>query len=119
MILHQKNLDYNRHCKYAFGTFVQGHDEPQPRNTNAARTLDCIYLRYHDSHQGGHKLLHLPTNAIVLRRHVTHILITPAVIKQVHALAELEQMPQGLKIATRNTGSYDLFYVLVYKHKNN
>jgi hypothetical protein len=44
MILHQQNLDYDKHCQYAFGTYVQAHDEPDPSNTNAPRTLDCIYL---------------------------------------------------------------------------
>jgi hypothetical protein len=44
MILHQQNLDYDKHCRYAFGTYVQAHDEPNPSNTNAPHTLDCIYL---------------------------------------------------------------------------
>ena len=44
MILHQKNLDYKKHCKYSFGSYVQAHDEPNPLNTTAARTLDGIYL---------------------------------------------------------------------------
>ena len=59
MILHQRNLDYNKHCRYAFGTYVQAHDEPAPSNTNAPHTLDCIYLHYNDNEQGGHDLLHL------------------------------------------------------------
>jgi len=44
MILHQRNLDYGKHCQYAFGTYVQAHDEPEQSNTTAPRTLDCIYL---------------------------------------------------------------------------
>jgi hypothetical protein len=36
IILHQKNLDYTKHCKYTFGLYVQGHNEPTPSNTNAA-----------------------------------------------------------------------------------
>ena len=112
MILHQKNLDYAKHCQYAFGTYVQGHDEPTPSNTNAARTLDCIYLRYNDNHQGGHELLHLPTNAIITCRHVTPLPITPTVIKQVHTLAEHKNMPKSLKLSTR-TGQllYDSAWV--------
>jgi hypothetical protein len=30
MILHQRNLNYDMHCQYAFGTYVQAHDEPNP-----------------------------------------------------------------------------------------
>lgn len=107
MILHQRNLDYSRHCRYAMGTYVQAHDEPNISNTNAPRSLDCIYLRYNDNAQGGHELLHLPTNAVLKRRNVTPVPITPAIIKQVHTLAEHEGMPAGLKIENR-TGH--LFY---------
>jgi hypothetical protein len=35
MILHQRNLNYDKHCQYASGTYIQAHDEPDPSNTNA------------------------------------------------------------------------------------
>ena len=76
-------------------------------NTNAPRSLDCIYLRYNDNAQGGHELLHLPTNSMLTRRTVTPVPITPAIIKQVHTIADQEGMPEGLKIANR-TGQ--IFY---------
>ena len=108
MLMHQRNLDYSRHCQYALGTFVQAHDEPKHSSTNAPRSLDCIYLRYTDNIQGGHELLHLQTNSVITRRKVTPVPITPAIIKQVHtALAEQEDMPAGLKIENR-TGQ--IFY---------
>ena len=44
MILPRKNLDYTKHCKFTFGTYVQAHDKPSPMNNLSARTLDCIYL---------------------------------------------------------------------------
>ena len=44
MIMHQKNLDYSKHCKFKFGAYIQTHDEPSPKNNNSAQTLDCIYL---------------------------------------------------------------------------
>ncbi len=81
MMLHQKNLDYDKHCKYAFGTYVQGHDDKNPRNANISRTLDYLYLRYNDSHQGGHELFHLLTDRIITRRYVTAIPIS-----QVHKM---------------------------------
>jgi hypothetical protein len=33
MILHQKNLDYFKNCKYSFGSFVQAHNKPNPKMT--------------------------------------------------------------------------------------
>jgi hypothetical protein len=101
MIMHQENLDYERHCKYQIGEYVQAHDEPDHSNTNAPRSLDCIYLRPMDNAQGGHELLHLQTNRVVKRRTLTKVPITPGIIKQVHALAKIDEMPEGLKIKNR------------------
>jgi hypothetical protein len=101
MIFHQKNLDYSKHCKTTFRSFVQAHDKPNPKNNNSPRTFDCIYLRYTDSHQGEHKLLHLPTNCMITRRNITKIPITKAIQDQVAGLARAEDMPQGLKITSK------------------
>ena len=45
MILHQENLDYNKHCKFTFGEYVLGHNEPSPSNIIAPRAIDYTYLR--------------------------------------------------------------------------
>ena len=42
-ILHKRPLDYQKHCKYAHGTYVQAEDEFHPKNTMRARTMDAIY----------------------------------------------------------------------------
>jgi hypothetical protein len=42
----------------------QAHNEPDPSNTNAPHTLDCIYFHYNDNEQGGHDLLHLAANEL-------------------------------------------------------
>jgi hypothetical protein len=101
MLLHQRNLDYTKNCKFTFGTYVQAHDEPSPTNDLSARTLDCIYLRYRESHQGGHELLHLPTNKIIIRRNITPLPITREIVDQVSAIANSEGMPSGLKIVSK------------------
>jgi hypothetical protein len=117
MILHQQNLDYNKHCQYAFGTYVQAHDEHDPSNTNTPHTLDCIYLRYNDNEQGGHDLLHLQMNRMITRRRVTPIPITPAIIKMVHRIAKQDGMPKGLKIdnfrMNTRSGRYGAAYNMV------
>ena len=43
MIMHQENVDFDKHCKFSFGTYVQAHDEPNPSNKNRPRTLDCAF----------------------------------------------------------------------------
>jgi hypothetical protein len=48
MILHQQNLDYNTSiaCQYAFGTYVQAHNEPDPSNTNAPCLHPGLHLSF-------------------------------------------------------------------------
>ena len=43
-IITHLSLDYNTNCQHPFGSCVQANNEPDPTNTPAARTLDCIYL---------------------------------------------------------------------------
>jgi hypothetical protein len=71
-----------------------------------------VYLRYNANRQGGHELLHLQTNKIIIRRDITSVPITPAVIKQVQLLAQQEKMPSGLKV-TNKTGQvlYDSSWI--------
>jgi hypothetical protein len=66
MTMHQQSLDYEKHCSIPFGTYVQAHTEPDPKNTQHPRTLDCIYLRYVDDNQGGHHLLDLRTGHTIM-----------------------------------------------------
>jgi hypothetical protein len=99
MIIHQENIAYNTHCKTSCGTYVLAHNEPDPTNTNGPCALDCLYLRPNAS--GRHKCLHLQTNRVITRRRVTPLLVTPAIVKLVHTIAENYGMPQGLKISNR------------------
>ena len=98
MIVHKENIDYNKQCVHVFGEYVLAHEEPIHKNTNAPRALDCIYLRPMHNAQGGHELLHLLTNKVIMRRKVTKIPITTSIIDQVHELARLDGMPKGLSL---------------------
>jgi hypothetical protein len=100
MILHQKSLDYKK--TIPFGSYVQAHTEPEPRNTQLPRTLDFIYLRYTDNVQGGHTLLDLKSGRLITRRNVTVIPITSNVIDIVHSLAEKDGIKDGCKIISKS-----------------
>ena len=97
MILHQKNLNYERNCKYSFGSYIQAHNKLNPSNTTEARTLDGIYLWYTDSHQGGHKVIHLQMNRVITRQNITKLPITRNVVEQVDCIARQEKMTRHLK----------------------
>ena len=96
-----QSLDWNKHCRYEFGTYVQANQDNLPTNTNAPRTIDAIYLRPCWDCQGGHELMNLETGELVTRQYVTPILITNTVIKVVEAMAEAQGV-KSLKITGRN-----------------
>ena len=96
-ILLQLTLDYDAHCKYAFGQYVQAHTQPNPTNTQEPRTLDCIYMRPTES---GHEVYDLHTQRIITRRTLTALPITPSVIAAVEAIATTDKQ-KGLRLKTR------------------
>ena len=101
MILHQQNLDYNKHCKIPLGSYVQalaGHD---PTNTQRSRTIDAIYIRFLGNQQGGHEVLNILSGRLITRHQVTEVPITDAVIKYVDSKGIKEKMPRGLKVSSR------------------
>jgi hypothetical protein len=101
MTLHQANLDFSKHCSIPFGSYVQAHQEPNPTNAQHPRTLDCIFLRYVDNLQGGHKLLNLHSGHTIKRRTITPVPITQNAIDLVHALATQQGIPDGIKITSK------------------
>ena len=101
MILHQENIDYDKHCRFVFGEYVQAHHEPRPLNNQEARSLDCLYLRPTTSAQGTHELYHIATNKVITRRKLNKVPLTPNIIKLVENQATLDGVPQGLKIQNR------------------
>ena len=99
VLLSKEPLDYNKDCKYAFGTYVQAHCDPDPKNTNDARTLDCLYLRPRP-HGAGHTLLDIHTQRVISRNRVTPIPMTRSVIAVIESWAEAEDQ-KGLQIKTK------------------
>ena len=79
-ILSGKSIDYEKELSIPFGAYVQGSNEPKPSNTNAPRTLDCIYLGPVKSKQGGHKLMDISTGKMITRRRVKELPMTDIVI---------------------------------------
>jgi hypothetical protein len=45
--------------------------------------------------------MNLQTNSVIKRRTMTKMVLTPSIIKMVHRLVEIDEMPKGLKIANR------------------
>ena len=99
-ILKRRRITYAKHCQVSFGTYVQAHEDLNPKNTQDPRTLDCIYLRPTDSDQVGHEVLNLATGQPITRHVVTPVPITATIINAVEALAAKEGM-KGLRMTTK------------------
>ena len=101
VILGGRNLDYNKHCKVAFGAYVQAYVKNNPKNTPAARTYDAIYLRPLPNEQGGHQVMSLSTGLARTTMKVWELPITDLVIKTVEEMAEAQGI-KSLKLTGRN-----------------
>jgi hypothetical protein len=86
-------LDYEKHYAVPFGAYVQANHETNQTNSNAARTLDTLYLGPAINMQGGHELYDLNLNRVITRARVTLILVKDVVIKAIEQIAQ----DQGFK----------------------
>ena len=86
-IMSGKPIDYNKHCKTPFGAYVQALHESNPTNTNAPRTIGCIYLRYLEQGDGAYELYNLSTKKVLTRRKYTKLPIPDHVIEKVEQIA--------------------------------
>ncbi len=101
MILQGRKLDYNKHCKHEFGTYVQADQRHEPTNDNRPRTIDAIYLQPEDNVQGGYRVMDLATGQQVHRSKVTPIPLTATAIRAVEEMAEEQGMTE-LKYTDRH-----------------
>jgi len=101
IILGQRPIDYNKHCRYGFGSYCQATHEVQPTNTPKPRTIGCIYLSPTDNIQGGHRLLNLSTAKIITRTTVKEIPIPQDVIERVELLGKRDGIKPDNKYKNR------------------
>jgi hypothetical protein len=76
-----------------FGAYVQANHETNQTNSNAARTIDTIYLLPVINMQGGHDILDLNSGRVITRARVTQIPVMDVEIKAIEQIAE----DQGFK----------------------
>ena len=93
MLLHRPYLDFNKHCQFSFGAYIQAYNENKRTNTLQERSINCIYLRPTTSWQGGHELLNINTNKIITRSNIIELPITKTIIDQIKQIAKNENMP--------------------------
>ena len=69
-----QNLDFEKHYQIPY---VQANQENDPKNTNAPRTIDCIYLcPITQNIQSSHKLMDLNSACMIACQHEWEIPVT-------------------------------------------
>ena len=86
-IVTQKALDFNKHCKYSFGEYVQAHHENLNTNDMKERTIDAIYLCPNNNMQGGHVCMNLSTGKRITRNKITPVPLSEVVKNRVEQMA--------------------------------
>ena len=99
-IMMGEHVDYNRHCKYEFGDYLQTH-EPHD-NTMAARTVGAIALRPTGNSQGGFYVMSLVTGRVLNRNHTTPLPLPAEVVDMVEKLATSQEAEPGLAFGNRD-----------------
>ena len=89
-IITGRPVDYDKHCKIRFGSYVQASTQNEPTNTPKERTIDAIFLRTLDNIQGGYEVLNLKTGKPITRHTIVELPTPPEVIKRVEQLAANE-----------------------------
>jgi hypothetical protein len=99
----RRGIDFNKHCRVPFGTYVEAHDDPIVTNDSKPRTTPAIALRPTGNAQGTHKFLSLTTGKKIKRRFWTEYPAVPdSVIKKVEQLAARDGRYGNLSFANRN-----------------
>jgi hypothetical protein len=93
-IITGQTVDFNRHCKYEFGQYVQTHE--QHDNSMSPRTIGALAMRPTGNAQGNYYFFSLSTGRIINRAHATQLPMPDDVIKRVHALARRQKANPGL-----------------------
>ena len=94
-------FDYGKHCRLPFGSYVQAHEEPNPTNTQAARTVGAICLGPTGNSQGSYKFLNLRTGRPLTRRNWTPLPMPKEVIDRVDQLGRSDGQPELLTFYDR------------------
>jgi len=118
-IMHQRNLDYKMELCFETGAYILAQQVNKPSNTNMARRIGCIYLRFvTENIQGGHELLDLQKGEVIKRPlgGVKQCVITNSVIQQVRELATkqgFQSLSSIIGRAKRSLGTDQMVYLLL------
>jgi hypothetical protein len=59
-----RELDFDKHCKATFGSYVEAHEDPTITNTMRSCTFPGIFLGSTGNRQGTHKVFDINTGVV-------------------------------------------------------
>jgi hypothetical protein len=93
-------IDYNKHCKIEYGSYVQVHEDHD--NSMQTRTTGAIALRPTGNSQGGYYFFSLTTGRRLNRNNWTELPMPQDVIDRVHTFARRSNANRELLFAWRD-----------------
>jgi len=93
-------INYVKHCRVAFGTYVQVHE--QHNNSMASCTSGAIALRPSGNAQGSYFFLNLHTGKRIIRNNCTVMPMTNEVINTIHQLAAACNKYKGIAFTDKD-----------------
>jgi hypothetical protein len=95
-IITGNSLDYNLHCTYQFGDYVQTHE--QHDNSMQSRTIGALAMRPTGNVQGSYYFYSLLTGRIINQRNATKLAMPTEVIDRIEVLAIKDNDLMGISI---------------------
>ena len=105
-IITGQKLDYNRHCRFQFGEYVQTHE--QHDNSMNPRTVGALALCPTGNAQGSFDFMCISTGRVLNRLHATPLPMPDKVVNRIHRMARQQQTLPGLLFGDRNMNSIDM-----------
>jgi hypothetical protein len=96
----RQGIDYDKHCRLEFGSYVQTHE--QHDNSMAPRTTGAIALRPTGNAQGGYYFMSLTTGRRISRNRWTPLPMPQDVINRIIELGQQQHMAEGIEFYDRD-----------------
>lgn len=104
-ILTGLKIDYNRHCRFEYGEYVQTREEHD--NSMGSHTVGALVMRPTGNAQGSYYCFSLASGRIINRGQMTKLPMPQEVIDRVHTLARRQKANRGMDITDQRQQPVD------------
>ena len=105
MIVHEKVLKCNMHCKHCTGEYVLAHNNLQIKNIMKARAMDCIYFRPSITLCNIHEFYNINTQKVIMQRHCISVPTPAYIINEIENQAKKDNMSFGIPFKPKDVNN--------------